>query len=145
VCTRVIGSGLRLLIAAAFCSLLALPAAAHPGHGHDRSALIAVVALDALVDRASAGDVGQGEQVTAAPAPALDSSSCCCGQSGCSAGSGCGSGMASGSGSCGQCSGALVLSYALCVAPLAKGAVACLSDQLLAGDAPGPGDRPPRV
>ena len=143
--TGVIISGLRLLIAAVLCSLLALPAAAHSGHGHDASALTA--ALDALVDRANARDVGSGAQVIAASASALHSSSCCCccGQSGYCEFSGCGSGLACESGSCSHVNGALALLSAARVAPSAKGEVACLSDQLLAGDAPGPDDRPPRL
>ena len=140
---RVIGSGLRLLIAAALYSLSALPAAAHPGHRHDTTAVIAVAADDTLVSRASSSDVEQGAQVIAAPAPALVSSFCCCGQSGCCASSGCGLGMTCGS--CGASGNALVVSHAVRVASPAKAAIACLSDQLLAGDAASPDDRPPRV
>ncbi len=145
VCTRFIDPGLRLLIAAALCSLLALPAAAHPGHGHDTPAPFAVPALDTLIDRASSSGVDQGAQMIAAPAPALVFSCCCRGQNGCCTDCDCGVTMTCASGSCGSCNAAAVLSYAVRVAPSAKGAVATLSDQVLAGDAPGPDDRPPRV
>ncbi len=111
-CTRVIGSGLRLLIAAVLSLLLAFPPAAHPGHGHDTTALMAVAAVDTLVDRTSSGNVDKGVQVIAVPAPALVSSSCCCGQSGCCANSSYGLGMTCGSGSCGHSGSALVVSQA---------------------------------
>jgi len=86
--------------------------------------------------------------VAATPAPGCQGCSDgvgCCGQSGCCAGSGCGSGMGCGSGSCGYGSSTLVLSHTVCVTPPVNGAVAFLSNQVLAGDAPGPNDRPPRV
>lgn len=143
-CTRVIGSGLRLLVAALLCWLLTLPAAAHFGHGRDMSALIKIATFDVLVDRASSRDASQGARVIAAPAPALVSS-CCCGQSGCCVGSGLGSGMACGPGSCGHGSGALDWSHPVRIEPSAMGAGICLFDQLLAGVAPGPDDRPPRL
>ena len=128
-CTRFIDPGLRLLIAAALCSLLALPAAAHPGHGHDTPAPFAVPALDTLIDRASSSGVDQGAQMIAAPAPALVFSCCCRGQNGCCTDCDCGVTMTCASGSCGSCNAAAVLSYAVRVAPSAKGAVATLSDK----------------
>lgn len=144
-CFRVITSGVRLLIAAVFFLLLAFPAAAHPGHDHGASPLIAVAALDALLDQASSGELGTGEQVIAAPTQAPITSCCCCRHDGCCTGVGCGTGMAAGSGSCDYSGSAIVGSHAVRVAFSAKGAVARLSDQLLAGDAPSPNDRPPRV
>ena len=141
-----IGSALRLLIAAVLCSLFVLPAAAHPGHGHDTSAPTAT-ALDALVELGNAGNVGQ--HLTAPFALAFlsssSSSSCCCRQSGSSVGSGCGCGMAYGSGSCGHASSVLAAWHAVHIAPAVKGVGACLTGQLQPGDAPGPGERPPRI
>jgi len=138
------GSALRLLIAAVLCSLFVLPAAAHPGHGHDTSAPTAT-ALNALVEPRNAGHVGQGEHLTAPFAVAFLFSSCCCGQSGSSMGSGCGCGMACGSGSCGHASGVLAAWHVVHIAPAVKGVGACLWGQLQPGDAPGPGERPPRI
>lgn len=143
VCTPVIGLGLRLLIAAMLCSLLALPAAAHPGHVHDTTVHIVVAAPDTLVKRASSGDVDRGAQVVASAPPTLVFS-CCSTQGGCCAGSGCCSGMACGSGSCCHGGSALVLSHAVRVARPAKVAPASRSDRSLAGYAAGPDDRPPR-
>ena len=142
----VITTGFRLLIAAVFCLLLAFPAAAHPGHDHGASPLIAVAALDALIDQPSSCEPGKGQQVIAAPAwTSLTSTCCCCcGQSGCCTGSACKGAMACGSGSCGH-GGALVLLPAARGTPPAKSVGAAPSDQLLAGNTLGPADRPPRA
>jgi hypothetical protein len=135
--TRVIVSGVRLLIAAVLCSLLTMPAAAHPRHDNDASALISVAAPDTLADQATADDVGRGERVIAAPALG------CCGPSDCS--TGCACGMASGSGTCGHAGGALAFSYAVRIPPSASSAHNSRSEQLLAGEDLCPGDRPPTV
>lgn len=141
---RFIGFGLQMLIAVMISALLAMPAAAHPGHVHDTPARVAAVTLDALIVQVSSDDFDQQEQVIAIAARPLMSSCCCCGQNGCCTASGCNAGMTCGSGSCGS-GNALVLSHAGYVAPLAKRASAAHSDQILAGKTRGPDDRPPRV
>lgn len=143
---RVRGFGLQMLIAAMFCTWLAVPATAHPGHVHDTPAPVAATAaLDALIVQARFDEFGEAGQVTAVTAPPLVSSCCCCGQNGCCTGSGCNAGMACGSGSCGHGGSALVLSHSGHVALLAKQASAAYSDQILPGKPLGPDDRPPRV
>ena len=143
-CSEVITSGIRLLIGAVLWSLLALPAAAHPGHGHhnDGSEVVAV-AVAPVVHR----DVRREAQAIATIATSAVLSGCCScsGQSGCCSGFGCGLGMTCGATSCNPGTGAALVLGAVGLAPPAKAAPACRSGRLLAGDAPGPDDRPPRV
>ena len=137
----VTGFGLRLLIAAVLATLLALPAAAHRGHGPDTSVANVGAVLDTSVDQARSVDRLQDKQEVRASA--LVSSSCCCGLGANSTTSGCGTGMTCGSGSCGH-SSSVVLSYGADTARAAKAMIAYASEHLLAGLAPGPNDRPPR-
>lgn len=148
VCTRDIGSGPRLLMAAVFCWLLALPAAAHPAHPYGTAAFPAVGAGEGSTDRSNSRETQEAreeERVIAAYHAALVSSYCCCGQSGGTTGSGCCTGMACAPGSCGHASGALLMSLAVHIETAAKRAGSCLLGQHLAGFVPGPDDRPPRV
>ena len=140
-CELVTGSALRLLIAAVLALLLALPAAAHRGHGPDTSVANVGAVLDTSVDQARSVDRPRDKQEVRAYA--LVSSSCCCGLGANSTTSGCGSGITCGSGSCGHSSG-LALSYGANTARTAKAMVAYVSEHLPAGLAPGPDDRPPR-
>jgi hypothetical protein len=137
----VTGFGLRLLITAVLATLLALPAAAHQGHGPDTSVTNVGAVLDISVDQARSVDRLQDKQEVRASA--LVSSSCCCGLGANSTTSGCGTVMACGSGSCGH-SSSVVLSYGADTARTAKAMIAFVSEHLLAGLAPGPDDRPPR-
>ena len=137
----VTGFGLRLLIAAVLATLLALPAAAHRGHGPDTSVTNVGAVLDTSVDQTRSVDRLQDRQEVRASA--LASSSCCCGLGANSTPSGCGTGMTCGSGSCGHNS-SVVLSYGADTARAAKAMIAYASEHLLAGLAPGPNDRPPR-
>lgn len=140
-CSRVITSGLRLLIGAVLWSLLALSAVAYPGHVHrnDTSEAVAVSTFATGVHRDFTG---------AARLIAISAvqSGCgtCSGQNGCCAGSGCGLGMTCGAASCSPGGGAALV---LCAAGLTlptTAAIACHYDQLLVGHTLGPDDRPPR-
>ena len=137
----VTGFGLRLLIAAVLATLLALPTAAHPGHGLDTPVTNVGAVFDTSLDQARSVDRRQDEQEVRASA--LASSSCCCGLGANSTTSGSGSGMTCGSGASGHSSG-LELSYGADTARTAKAMFAYVSEHLLAGLAPGPDDRPPR-
>ena len=139
--TRIIVSGVQLLIAAALCTLLTMPVAAHPRHGNDASVLHTVAAPDTVADQVTSDDIGQEEPVIAAPA----SGSCCCAPNSCSTGCGCACGMAGGSGACGHAGGALALSHMVHIAPSARAPHNFRSAQLLAGEDLCPGDRPPAV
>src|SRR5581483_5424998 len=141
VCELVTGSALRLLGAAVLALLMALPAAAHPGHGPDAPVTNVGTVLDISVNQARTVDQLQDKQEVRASA--LASSSCCYGLSANYATAGCASGVTCGSGSCGHSSG-VALSYGPDTARTAKAMVAYVSDHLLAGLAPGPDDRPPR-
>lgn len=141
VCELVTRSALHLLVAAVLALLMALPAAAHPGHGPDAHVTNVGTVLDISVDQARTVD--QLPHKHEVQVSALVSSSCCCGLSTSYTTSGCASGMTCGSGSCGHSSGVAV-SYGPDTARTAKAMVAYASEHLLAGLVPGPDDRPPR-
>lgn len=138
--TRIIVSGVQLLIAAALCTLLTMPVAAHPRHGDDASVLHTVAASDTVADQVTSDDIGRVEQVIAASA----SGSCCCAPNSCSTGCGCAHRAACSSGSCGH-AGALAFSSIVSVTPSLEVAQGSRSDQFLAGEDLCPGDRPPAV
>jgi hypothetical protein len=143
VCSSVALLGLRLLVAAALCSLVVLPAAAHPGHGHDRPAIGTLVAFDAPVDRIAHQDARQGEEtVTASAVEAFALAACLCQRGG--SFMSCGFGTTCACGSCGH-GGALAASYSADPLLCANGKVVALRQQLLAGLDPTPDDRPPRL
>jgi hypothetical protein len=129
-------------MAAGLSSLLALPAAAHPGDGHDRQALTTIVALDSLVDWIALGNVPRQEKRVTSSNVALAFASCCCGQI--ESFVGCGPGMTCGSGSCGH-GGVLAISYGTDLPLCANGKVVPLWQQVFAGLDRTPDDRPPRL
>jgi hypothetical protein len=142
VCKLVTGFGLRLLIAAVLATLLALPAAAHRGHGQETAVTSSGAVLDNLADQARS--VAQLADKQEARSYARASPSCCCRLGANFMASGSGSGMTCGSGASGHISG-LALPYGADTAGPAKAMFAYISEYLLAGLAPGPGDRPPRA
>jgi len=122
---------LRLLMAAGLCSLLALPAAAHPGHRHDRSAISAGVGLEKLVQQIAFDERYQEEDAVTTSVEAFGFEACC-GQNETLMGSGCSSAMTCTCVSYGH-GGALALSYGADLLLCPSGKVVALRQQVLAG------------